>query len=98
MEEAACAAIQPECTRSGRTSVGAVLNLIHKKPTAPGATVTATAQLDRIDLKGIYFTIEARDETGVIGTAQHTRVFVKQQDFERSCYAKAKAAQAAKTS
>jgi predicted thioesterase len=93
MEEAACAAINSECARTGMTSVGAKLNLVHKRPTAPGATVTATAVLDKIDARGIYFTIEASDETGLIGTAQHTRVFVNQADFENQCYAKAKKAQ-----
>jgi predicted thioesterase len=92
MEEAACDAIKDECTKLGRASVGTKFNLAHKKPSALGASVTAVASVERLDARAITFKIEARDETGVVGTADHTRVFVKQDDFEKKCYATARSA------
>jgi predicted thioesterase len=93
MEEAACDAIKGECDRIGRTSVGTKLNLEHKKPSAVGANVVAIASINHLDARGATFKIEARDETGVIGTADHTRAFVNQEQFEKKCYDLAKSFQ-----
>jgi predicted thioesterase len=92
MEEAACDAIKGECAKLGRASVGTKFNLAHKKPSALGANVTAVALVEKLDARAIIFKIEARDETGVVGTADHTRVFVRHDDFEKKCYEAARSA------
>ena len=86
MEEAACRAIEGECKVCEFTSVAASMNVRHRRPSAYGANVTAYARIDKIDREGIHFDIQASDETGVVGTAKHIRVFVKAGDYEKRCY------------
>jgi len=85
MEEASCDALKTASIVSGETTVGTSLNLVHRRPSALGAEVTAVAKLSNIDKKGVHFDIEAFDETGLIGTAKHIRVFVNQAEFEKKC-------------
>jgi predicted thioesterase len=92
MEEAACDAIASECSRINRVSVGTRMNLVHKRPSVAGASVVAVASVDKIDSKSVHFVIEAKDETGVVGTGDHTRVFVNEAEFERKALAAARRA------
>lgn len=83
MEEASCnslAKITPKC------SVGVVLDLKHRRPSALGAKVTAISTIKTIDQKSINFDIKCYDETGLVGTATHRRVFVDKDEFEKKCY------------
>jgi predicted thioesterase len=90
MEEAACNAIASECSRTNRVSVGTRMNLVHKRPSVTGASVVAVASVDKIDRKSVHFVIEATDETGIVGTGDHTRAFVNQQEFEQRAFAAAR--------
>lgn len=65
----------------GITSVGTKLSLSHDAPTAPGAHVTATATLVAQEGRVFRFTLEARDDAGVIATGTHERVSVKAATF-----------------
>ena len=91
MEEASCTALtNASCDRA---SVGVALNLTHRRPSAPGAHVYAVSKITDLNQKSIGFDIEAFDETGLIGTATHKRVFVEQEPFEKKCYENARKAQ-----
>ena len=57
------------------------LSLSHDAPTAPGAHVTATATLAAQEGRVFRFTLEARDDAGVIATGTHERVSVKAATF-----------------
>ena len=85
MEEAACAAVPPGTYKPGQTSVGVHLDLLHKKPSALGATVQAVAHLKNVTQKKLDFEIEVFDETGLVGTAKHQRAFVMTDPFEEKC-------------
>ena len=85
MEEAACAAIPADALRPGQTTVGIHLDLLHKKPSALGATVEAVAHLKEITKKKLDFEIEVFDETGLVGSAKHQRAFVMVDKFEERC-------------
>ena len=80
MEEAACAAIA-EALDEGMTTVGGSISLVHKAPTLPGDTVTATAVVTGVKGKKITFTIRAEDSAGEVGTADHTRFIVEADHF-----------------
>ena len=86
MEEAACKALEAACLSEEQTSIGARVSIIHRRPTAIGATVTAVARVEDINRNGIQFAIEAFDEAGLVGTATHTRVIVPKYEFETRCY------------
>lgn len=92
MEEAACNAIDVASVSNGQASVGVNLELTHRRPSAIGANVKAIARLTDINKKGIHFEIEAFDDTGLIGTAKHRRVFVNKDEFESKCYETARKA------
>ena len=85
MEEAACNAVPKGTYKEGQTSVGIHLDLLHKKPSALGATVTAVAHLKKASPKKLDFEIEVFDETGLVGTAKHQRAFVMTGPFEAKC-------------
>lgn len=91
MEEASCVAIKN--AQVDRASVGVALNLTHKRPSAPGAHVYAVSKITDFTPKAVGFEIEAYDETGLIGSAIHKRVFVEKDPFEKKCYENAKKAQ-----
>ena len=93
MEEASCNALDVANISNGKASVGVAIDLKHKRPSAVGAHVQAVARLVEANNKGVSFEIEAFDETGLIGTAKHKRVFVDKDAFEKRCYETAKKAQ-----
>ncbi|OHS98850.1 hypothetical protein TRFO_01934 [Tritrichomonas foetus] len=93
MEEASCNALDKAKISNGKASVGVSIDLVHRRPSAIGAHVHAVAKLTENTPKGIFFEIEAFDETGLIGTAKHRRVFVDQEAFEKKCYEASKKAQ-----
>ena len=57
------------------------MNLIHKAPTLPGHTITATATVTEVKGKKISFHITAADQNGDIGEADHDRFLVDSGKF-----------------
>ena len=86
MEEACVNALSTVCLVCGQNTVGHQISLNYTKPAPVGATVTAVAQIKDVGYKGVQFEIEAFDESGIVGTAQHSRVFVDQDEYEDRCY------------
>lgn len=80
MEEAACKALAP-FLEGEETTVGRAMDLIHKAPTLPGHTITATATVTEVKGKKISFHITAADENGDIGEADHDRFLVDSGKF-----------------
>lgn len=80
MEEAACKALAP-FLEGEETTVGGAMDLIHKAPTLPGHTITATATVTEVKGKKISFHITAADENGDIGEADHDRFLVDSGKF-----------------
>src|SRR5436305_12083953 len=64
-EAAALAAVE-RLLPPGHQSLGTVLNVRHIAATPVGMRVTATAKVERIDGRTIYFRLDARDEKEVI--------------------------------
>jgi predicted thioesterase len=58
------------------TSVGMRVQIDHVQPTAVGAAVTATATLEKVEGRRLTFTVNARDERGLIAAGRVTRVVV----------------------
>ena len=56
MEEAACKALASHLS-GNETTLGGSMNLIHKAPTLPGHTITATATVSDVQGKKITFQI-----------------------------------------
>jgi len=81
-EAAALAAVEKRLP-PGHQSLGTVLNVRHIAATPVGMRVTATAKVERIDGRTIYFRLEARDEKEVIGDGLHERVVVNVAKFDQ---------------
>jgi fluoroacetyl-CoA thioesterase len=58
------------------TSVGMRVQIDHVQPTAVGASVTATATLEKVEGRRLTFTVNAHDERGLIAAGRVTRVVV----------------------
>lgn len=80
MEEAAWKAVAP-ALEAGSTTVGGEICLTHKRPTACGKTVSATATLTAVEGRKLTFHITASDEKGEIGEASHLRFIVDSARF-----------------
>lgn len=80
MEEAACNAISGSL-EEGMGSVGITLKITHGAPSALGSQITATAQLTCIEGRKLTFSVEARDEGGVIGSGTHERFVIDNEKF-----------------
>lgn len=80
MEEAAMRAVAPYLPQ-GSTTVGGRIASVHVKPTAHGCSISATATLKSVEGKKLEFSIEARDEAGVIGEGDHVRFIVDKERF-----------------
>ena len=81
-EAAALAAVEKRLP-PGHQSLGTVLNVRHIAATPVGMRVAATAKVERIDGRTIYFRLEARDEKEVIGDGLHERVVVNVAKFDQ---------------
>lgn len=82
MEQAAVACVDPHLP-TGQATVGIHLDATHKSATPLGMSVSATAKLTAVDGRKLTFSIEARDEAGVIGEAVHVRMIVDAARFEQ---------------
>ncbi|GAB6179131.1 thioesterase family protein [Desulfotomaculum defluvii] len=65
----------------GETTVGTLVNVKHTAATPVGMNVIAKAELIQIDGKKLVFIVEAKDETGPIGTGTHERVIINLDKF-----------------
>ena len=75
MENAAMLAVA-EYLPEGATTVGAMMNTSHVKPSPVDETIQATATLTGIEGRKLTFSIKAEDSKGVIGEAEHVRFIV----------------------
>ena len=80
MENAAMKAVK-EHLPEGSTTVGGHIESSHLKPSPIGAEVEATATLDKIDGRKLYFTVVARQGDNVIGEGKHLRFIVDRERF-----------------
>ncbi len=80
MENAAMQAVAGHLPE-GSTTVGAMINTSHVKPSPIGDTVKTTAVLTDIEGRKLTFSIKAEDSKGVIGEAVHVRYIVNREKF-----------------
>ena len=80
MENAAMLTVAPHLPE-GSTTVGAMMNTSHIKPSPVDETIQATATLTGIEGRKLTFSIKAEDSKGVIGEATHVRFIVDRERF-----------------
>lgn len=80
MENAAMNAVAGELPE-GATTVGALMNTTHVKPSAVGETVSATALLKEVEGRKLTFEVRAQDSKGLIGEGVHVRYIVDSKKF-----------------
>ena len=80
MENAAMMAVA-EHLPEGSTTVGAMMNTSHVKPSPVDETIQVTAVLTGIEGRKLTFSIKAEDSKGVIGEAEHVRFIVDRAKF-----------------
>ncbi|MBS1308188.1 MAG: dihydrolipoamide acyltransferase, partial [Bacteroides sp.] len=80
MENAAMNAVVGELPE-GATTVGAMMDTTHIKPSAMGDTVSATAVLKEVEGRKLTFEVQAKDSKGVIGEGTHVRYIVDREKF-----------------
>lgn len=80
MENAAMNAVAPHLPE-GSTTVGAMTETSHIKPSALGETVNAEAVLEEIDGRKLTFKVTASDSKGTIGEGKHIRYIVDRERF-----------------
>ena len=89
-ERASCQALRGRI-RDADTTVGSWVELSHLAPTAPGATVAATARLVKVEGNRLTFELVVRDGAGEIATGRHGRVVVAREPFIRGASSRAEA-------
>lgn len=75
MENAAMQAVAPELP-AGATTVGALINTSHLKPSGIGETLSATATLEAVEGRKLTFHVSASDSHGLVGEGTHVRYVV----------------------
>lgn len=80
MENAAMLTVASQIPE-GYTTVGGQISISHMRPAAIGSIVTATAVLENIDGKKLFFRVEARQNEEVIGEGTHLRYIVEREKF-----------------
>jgi predicted thioesterase len=81
VEAAALAAIEHRLP-AGYQSLGTHLDVHHVAATPVGMRIRATATVDRILERRVFFKVEARDEKDLIGHGTHERVVVNVAKFD----------------
>lgn len=89
MEQAACAALEGSM-EEGKTTVGTRIDMQHTAATPIGMRVYANAELVAVEGRALTFRIEAFDEAGPIGSAEHQRYIVESARFMQKVEAKLK--------
>ena len=72
------------------TSVGTMISATHTAATPLGMKIYAVAKIVKADGRKVDFEIEAFDECGPIGVAEHSRVVVYGKRFQEKCNEKLK--------
>lgn len=80
MENAAMLAVASEL-EDGDTTVGGHIESSHLRPTPVGAEVSATATLEKVEGRKLYFKIIAHQGDVVIGEGTHLRFIVSREKF-----------------
>ena len=80
MENAAMLAVAPALA-PGETTVGGQISVSHLKPSAIGATVSATAVLTRVEGRKLSFALSASEGDKRIGEGTHIRFIVGREKF-----------------
>ena len=80
MENAAMLAVAPALA-PGETTVGGQISVSHRKPTAIGAEVSATAVLTRVEGRKLSFALSASEGDKRIGEGTHIRFIVGREKF-----------------
>lgn len=80
MENAAMEAVKAELPEE-YTTVGAMIQTTHVKPSKVGETISATATLTEADGRKLTFDVEAHDTKGLIGKGTHVRYIVDREHF-----------------
>lgn len=80
MENAAMLAVA-DYLPEGSTTVGAMMNTSHVKPSPVDESIRATAVLTEIEGRKLTFSIKAEDSKGIIGEAVHVRYVVDREKF-----------------
>lgn len=80
MENAAMLAVASEL-EDGDTTVGGHMESSHLRPTPVGAEVSATATLEKVEGRKLYFKIIAHQGDVVIGEGTHLRFLVNREKF-----------------
>ena len=68
-------------TGEGSTTVGAMMNTSHVKPSPVDESIKATAVLTEVEGRKLTFEIKAEDSKGIIGEAVHVRYIVDRERF-----------------
>ena len=80
MENAAMLAVA-EHLPEGSTTVGAMMNTSHVKPSPVDESIKATAVLTEVEGRKLTFSVKAEDSKGIIGEAVHVRYIVDRERF-----------------
>ena len=80
MEHAAMRAVAARLS-AGSTTVGAEMSTSHIRPSAPGAVVTAEAELVAVEERKLTFRVAAFDGDRMIGQGTHVRSVVDRDRF-----------------
>ena len=86
--ENAASTLAAESLEEGQTTVGIEVQVSHVAATPVGMTVEATATLTSVEGRTLTFSMEARDEHGVIGTGVQKRAVVLRDRFVEKAYSK----------
>lgn len=86
--ENAASTLAAESLEEGQTTVGIEVQVSHVAATPVGMTVEATATLTAAEGRTLTFSMEARDECGVIGTGTQKRAIVLRERFVEKAYSK----------
>ena len=80
MENAAMNAVS-KALPEGTTTVGALLDISHLRPSGVGENVEAMASLEDVDGRKLTFRVIASDSKGLIGEGKHVRYVVDVEKF-----------------
>ncbi len=67
----------------GMTSVGTNLTVDHVAATPVGGNICCEAELTAIDRKRLTFSVEVKDDAGLIGKGTHERYLVDSESFQQ---------------
>lgn len=80
MENAAMNAVRPYLPEDS-TTVGAMIQISHIKPSGLGDKISATAILEEEEGRKLTFKVSASDSQGIIGEGMHIRYIVDRKRF-----------------